>query len=149
MLLQIQKMLQRQKKRPSLEIELKSKNSKNSFFSLLSSILLLIYILYVFFFSAGDRMKEIPSKIDMWYSTGECRWTSAFCHFHQWLTWHWEQFVPQGSCCLSEICVNWHETLRILRQWYEKCVAYTAYTLELVHKAKLMESVIYKVSRWK
>ena len=39
----------------------------------------------------------------------------------------------QGSRCLSEICRNRRETLRILRQWHEKCVQYN---LELMHIAK-------------
>ena len=34
-------------------------------------------------------------------------------------------YIYQGLCCLSKICVNRCETLRILRQWYEKCVAYS------------------------
>ena len=34
-------------------------------------------------------------------------------------------FLSQGLRCLSEICVSRCETLRILRQWYEKCVAYS------------------------
>ena len=35
-------------------------------------------------------------------SSGECPWTSAFCHFHQRLTWHCQQFVP-------DVC-RWHES---------------------------------------
>ena len=36
----------------------------------------------------------------------------------------------QGSRCLLEICVNRRETLRILRQWHEKCVQHN---LKLTH----------------
>ena len=41
--------------------------------------------------------------------------------------------ISQGSCCLLEICINQHKTLRILRQWHEKCVRYN---LELTHIIK-------------
>ena len=40
----------------------------------------------------------------------------------------------QGLRCLLEICVNQRETLRILRQWHEKCIQYN---LELMHITKL------------
>ena len=46
------------------------------------------------------------------------------------------QLHCQGSHCLLEICVNRRETLRILRQWHEKCVLYN---LELTNKAKMMK----------
>ena len=49
-------------------------------------------------------------------------------------------FTQLGSRSLSEICVNWRKTLRILHQWYDKCVQHN---LELVHKAKMMELMIY------
>ena len=39
--------------------------------------------------------------------------------------------LTQGSRCLSEICVNWHQILCILRQWYKKCVQHFQ---ELSHK---------------
>ena len=48
----------------------------------------------------------------------------------------------QGSRCLSEICVNRPETLRILRQWNAKSVAYS------IH-GNIDEFTIYNVSRRK
>ena len=39
--------------------------------------------------------------------------------------------IRQGLHCLLEICVNRRQTLRILHQWYEKCVLHH---LELAHK---------------
>ena len=38
-----------------------------------------------------------------------------------------------GSCCLSKICINLCETLRILHQWYEICVQHNL-EVELAHK---------------
>ena len=50
-------------------------------------------------------------------------WTSN--HHQVLINLHCLVWSNRESRCLSEICVSWRETLRILCQWYEKCVVYS------------------------
>ena len=72
-----------------------------------------------------------------WDRDGEPRPTSMF-----------NQLLSQGLCCLSEICVNWCETLRILCQRYEKCVACRPKQRQLVHLSHHPDSALHWLDLW-